>query len=233
MELEVHQQASHMRDRFSHVDADLEALDGRIDRHKAERNWMLDHLDSLEKTVNSLVELGVEKDHQIEELQVQVQGMEDHLCQCGEMCQEEEEVEHELHNDLPVLESTDEELEYANAEESEYHTPPVVKSPSLQLIHPKLNAFGTMSLPCEECPRPGIGWCEEGTSLVASPEENEIPLPIHVSHSELVNPDQDQRAIHSIGPIRSSSTIFHLRHPYKPSGSLQQLRLNQSISACN
>ena len=119
-----------MCDGFSCVNADLEALDGWIDCHKAERNQMLDHLDSLEKTVNSLVELGVEKDRQIEELQVQVQGMEDCLCRCGEMHQEEE-VERELHNDLPVLESTDEELEYADAEESEYHTPPVVKSSSL------------------------------------------------------------------------------------------------------
>ena len=66
-----------MRDGFSRVDADLEALDGRIDRHKVERNWMLDHLDSLERTVESLVETGIEKDRWIEELQVQVQGMED------------------------------------------------------------------------------------------------------------------------------------------------------------
>ena len=40
-------------------------------------------------------------------------------------------MEHELHNNPPALESTDEELEYANTEESEYHTPPVVKSPTL------------------------------------------------------------------------------------------------------
>ena len=57
--------------------------------------------------------------------------MEDHLCHCGEMRQEEEEVERELRDSLPVLESTDEELEYADAEESEYHTPPVVQSPTL------------------------------------------------------------------------------------------------------
>ena len=91
---------------------------------------MLDCLDSLERTVNSLVETGIEKDRQIEELQVQVQGMEGQLCRCGEMCQEEEEVERELHDYLPV-ESTDEDLEYADAEESEYHTPPVVQSPIL------------------------------------------------------------------------------------------------------
>ena len=209
-----------MRDGFSRVDADLEVLDGWIDRHKAERNRMLDRLDSLERTIESLVETGVEKDCQIEELQVQVQGMEDRLCRCGEMHQEEEEVERELHDGLPVPESTDEELEYADAEESEYHTPPVVQSPTLRLIHPELNAFGTTSLPCEECPRPGIGWCGEGTSLVASPEENEVPLPICISHSKLVNPDQGQHAIRSIGPIRLPPTIFHLRHPYKPSGSL-------------
>ena len=47
------------------------------------------------------------------------------------MHQEEEEVERELHNDPPTLESTGEELEYADAEESEYHTPPVVQSPTL------------------------------------------------------------------------------------------------------
>ena len=138
-----------------------------------------------------------------------MQGMEDHLCRCGEMCQEEE-VERELHNDPPTLESTNEELEYANAEESEYHTPPVVKSPTLRLIHPELNTFGTTSLPCEECPRLGIGWCGEGTSLVTSPEENEVPLPIRVSHSELVNPNQGQRAARSIGPICSLPTVFHL-----------------------
>ena len=55
-------------------------LDGRIDRHKAERNQMLDRLDSLERTVKSLVETGIEKDRRIKELQVQVQGMEDCLC---------------------------------------------------------------------------------------------------------------------------------------------------------
>ena len=61
-----------MRDGFSHVDANLEALDGRIDRHKAERNQMSDRLDSLERIVEALVEAGVEKDRRIEELQVQV-----------------------------------------------------------------------------------------------------------------------------------------------------------------
>ena len=129
-------------------------------------------------------------------------------------------MERELHNNPPALESTDEELEYIDAEGSKYHTPPVVKSPTLRLIHPELNAFGTTSLPCEECPRPGIGWCGEETSLTASPEENKVPLPIRVSHSELVNPNQGQRATCSIGLIRSSPTIFHLQHPYKPSGSL-------------
>ena len=208
-----------MHDRFSCIDVDLETLDGRIDCHKVEKNRMLDRLDSLERTINSLVELGTEKDHQIEALQVQVQGMGDCLCQCGEMRQEEE-VEHELHDNPPALESTDEELEYADAEESEYHTPPVVPSPILRLIHPELNAFGTTSLLREECPCLGIGWCGEGTNLVASPEENKIPLPVRVSHSELVNPDQGQRATHSIGPIHSLSTIFHLQHPYKPLGSL-------------
>ena len=120
-----------MWDGFSRIDADLEALDGRIDCHKVERNRMLDRLDSLERTIESLVETGVEKDRWIEELQVQVQGMEDCLCRCGEMCQEGEEVECELHDGLPVPESTDEELEYADAEESEYHTPLVVQSPTL------------------------------------------------------------------------------------------------------
>ena len=69
-----------MRDGFSRVDADLVALDKWISCYKVEKDQMLNHVASLEWTVNSLVELGVEKDHQIEELQVQVQGMEDHLC---------------------------------------------------------------------------------------------------------------------------------------------------------
>ena len=181
-----------MRDGFSRIDANLEVLDGWIDCHKVERNQMLDCVAALEQTINSLVELGAEKDRQIKELQVQVQGMEDRLCQCGEMRQEEEEVERELQNNPPVLESTNEELKYTDTEESKYHTPSVVKSPTLRLIHPELNAFGTTSLPCEECPHLGIGWCGEGMSLVASPEENEVPLPVLVSHSELVNPIQGQ-----------------------------------------
>ena len=61
-----------MRDGFSRVDTDLEALDGRIDHHKAERNRMSDRLDSLERIVELLVEVGIEKDCRIEELQVQV-----------------------------------------------------------------------------------------------------------------------------------------------------------------
>ena len=69
-----------MCDRFSCIDADLEALDGWIDRHKVERDQMMNCLASLEQTVNSLVELGAAKDRQIEELQVQVQEMEDRLC---------------------------------------------------------------------------------------------------------------------------------------------------------
>ena len=51
-----------MQDGFSRVDADLEALDGRIDHHKAEGNRMSDHLDSLERIVELLVEAGIEKD---------------------------------------------------------------------------------------------------------------------------------------------------------------------------
>ena len=58
MELEVWQQVSHMCDGFSRVDANLEVLDGRIDHHKAERDQMLNRVASLERTVNSLVELG-------------------------------------------------------------------------------------------------------------------------------------------------------------------------------
>jgi hypothetical protein len=220
LDLEVRQQASHMRDGFSRVDADLVALDRRVSRRREEGDQVVDRLQALERTVESLVELNTEKDRQIEELQVQVQGMEGRLCRCGEMRQEEEEVERELHDDLPALESTDEELEYADAMESEYHTPPVVKSPTLQLIEPELNAFGTTSLPCEECPRPGVGWPGVEVSLTTTPRENEVPLPIRVSHSELVNPSEGQRAVRSLGPIRSPPTVFHLRHPYKPSGSL-------------
>ena len=130
------------------------------------------------------------------------------MCHCGEMHEEEEEVEHKLHDDLPALESTDEELEYTNTEESEYHTRPVVKSPSLQLIKPELNTFGMTSLSCKECPCPGISWLREEVSLVSTPRENDIPLPIYVSHSELINPNQGQCAVHSIGLIHLPPTVF-------------------------
>ena len=107
--------------------------------------------------------------------------MEGHLWHCREMRQEEVEVERELYDDLPALESTNEELEYADAEESEYHTPPVAKSPTFQLIEPKLNTFGMTLLPCEECPHPGISWPREEVSLVSTPRENDILLPICVT----------------------------------------------------
>ena len=55
--------------------------------------------------------------------------------------------------------------------------------------------------------------------LVSSPRENKVLLPICVSHSELVNPDQGQCAVCSTGPIHLSPTIFHLQYPYKPLSS--------------
>ena len=103
-------------------------------------------------------------------------------------------MECKLQDDLPPLESTDKEFKYADAEESEYHTPPVAKSPTLQLTEPE--------------------------SLVSTPRENDVLLPICVSHSELVNPSQGQHAVCSTGPICLPPTIFHLQHPYKPLGSL-------------
>ena len=58
--------------------------------------------------------------------------------------------------------------------------------------------------------------------------ENNVPIPIQVERSTLVNPVHGQHAVCSSGPMRSHLTIFHVCHPYKPSGDHQGIALSIS-----
>ena len=59
-----------MHDGFLCVDADLVALDQQITHRKEEGDRVVDQLQALEQTAESLVGLNLEKDCLIEELQV-------------------------------------------------------------------------------------------------------------------------------------------------------------------
>ena len=82
-------------------------------------------------------------------------------------------------------------MEYAD--ESEYHTPPVVHD--LRLIEsPPLSQGEITHVNKGECgcPCPGIGWRSSRVSPMSSseepPMENDILIPIQVEHSLLINP---------------------------------------------
>jgi len=108
----------------------------------------------------------------------------------------------------------------------EYHTPPPVCDLRL-LESPTLSLGGIAHLKEGDCgcPRPGIGWRSGGVSPTFSSEEspvkNDVLIPIQVKHSLLINPVHGQRAVHSLGPIRSEPSIFYPQHPYTTSGDHQ------------
>ena len=118
----------------------------------------------------------------------------------------------------------DEELEYAN--ELEYHTPPVVCD--LRLIESPPMSLGEIAYVDEgecDCPCPGIGWRSGRVSPMSSseepPVENDVPIPIQIEHSSLLNLVRGQPVLRSLRPIQSQPSIFHPRHPYKTSGDHQ------------
>ena len=133
-----------------------------------------------------------------------------------------------------VEEAEGSQLEYAK--DDKYHTPEVEEVPlpvrELRLIEPPSSEQSVNPFSEDKCCRPrhpGIGWRSAGPSPAPSedesPVENVVPIPIQIQRSALVNPVHGQRAVRSAGPIRSEPTIFHARHPYKPSGDHQGISL--------
>ena len=212
------------------INKDIEETNNRINRRTQESKRLKDRMDEMCKRLAFLKEANIKKEGRINYFEGIVESMSDKLCHCGES-----QSSFELNTQRPEAtegieveqegeEEEDEELEYAN--DSEYHTPNVVRD--LRLIEsPTLSLGGMAHL--EEgdcgCPRPGISWRSGGVSPTSSSEEppleNDVAIPIQVKHSSLVNPVHGQRAIRSSGPIRSKPSIFYPRHPYKTSGDHQ------------
>jgi len=149
------------------------------------------------KRLAFLKEANIEKEGRINYLEGIVESMSDKLCRCGEsqslfeLNTQRPEATEGMEVEQEGEEEEDEELEYAD--DSEYHTPNVVRD--LRLIEsPTLSLGGTAHL--EEgdcgCPCPGIGWRSGGVSPMSSseepPVENDVAIPIQVEHSSLVNP---------------------------------------------
>jgi len=137
------------------IDKDIEETNNRINRQTRESKRLEDRIDEKCKHLAFLKEANIEKEGRINYLEGMVKSMLDRLC-----CYRERELLFKLNTQRPEakkgMEVEQEELEYAN--ESEYHTPPVVHD--LRLIKsPTLSLGGIAHL--EEgdcgCPHPGIG----------------------------------------------------------------------------
>ena len=220
------------------IDSDVKETNIWIDCRTKELKQLESRFDNLADHLVFLEQANIEKEGRIDDLEGVIQSMSDKLCRFGD--REVSSVLVEAGTEEPMVEEAEgSQLEYA--EDDEYHTPKVeevlllvrelrlIESPSLE---PLTNFSGG-----DECcqPRhPRIGWRSAGPSPAPledeSPVENVIPIPIRIQRSALVNPVHGQRAVRSAGPIRSEPTIFHARHPYKPSGDHQGISLPISSS---
>ena len=199
-----------------HIDLDVKETNIWIDRRTKELKQLESRFENLADRLAFLEQANIEKEGRIDYLEGVIQSMSDKLCRCGD--REVSSVSVEAGTEEPMAEEAEgSQLEYAK--DDKYHTPEVEEVPlpvrELRLI---------------ESPRhPGIGWRSAGPSPAPSedesPVENVVPIPIRIQRSALVNPVRGQRAVHSAGPIRSEPTIFHARHPYKPSGDHQGISL--------
>ena len=133
-------------------------------------------MDEVCKCLAFLEEANIEKEGRINYLEGIVELMSDKLCRCREsqssfeLSTQRPEATEGMEVEQEGEEEEDEELEYAD--DSEYHTPNVVRDSRL-IESPTLSLGGTAHL--EEgdcgCPRPGIGWRSGGVSPTSSSEE--------------------------------------------------------------
>ena len=215
------------------IDSDVKETNIRIDRRTRELKQLESRFENLADRLAFLEQANIEKEGQIDYLEGVIQSMSDKLCRCRDREVSSVSVEAGT-EELMVEEAEGSQLEYTK--DDEYHTPEVEEVPlpvrELRLIEsPSLEPSTNFSGGDECCrPRhPGIGWRSAGPSPAPSedesPMENIVPIPIQIQRSALVNPVRGQRAVRSAGPIRSKPTIFHARHPYKPSGDHQGISL--------
>jgi len=111
---------------FSHVDKDLEALDGRVNHRHKDTEVVVEKLRIAEGKIEVLEERSCTQRDMIEKLITCVESMEDRLCCCQEGKGKGKTVEI---SSSPVLGSPlvlDRPLAGSN---SSYHTPPVASSP--------------------------------------------------------------------------------------------------------
>ena len=144
------------------IDKDIEETNNRINRRTRESKRLEDRMDEVCKCLAFLDEANIEKEGRINYLEGIVESMSDKLCRCGEsqtsfkLNTQRLEATEGMEVEQEGEEEEDEELEYTD--ESEYHTPPVVRD--LRLIEsPTLLLGGAAHLEegdCD-CPRPGIG----------------------------------------------------------------------------
>ena len=125
LELKVNAIDEATRASLIHVDADLEALDGRVNRRCRECETTEAELRLAEGRIELLEERLVSQRGLIEQLMARVDGMEGRLCRCGKGKGKEVEKEVSLLGSPLVLDRSLE--EDINSDDS-YHTPPVVSS---------------------------------------------------------------------------------------------------------
>ena len=111
---------------FSRVDKDLEALDGRVNRHRKDNDLVAEKLRIAEGKIEVLEERSRTQRDMIEKLITRVESMEDCLCRCHEGKGKGKAVEI---SSSPVLGSPLVLDRPLTGSDGSYHTPPVASSP--------------------------------------------------------------------------------------------------------
>jgi len=189
-----------------HIDLDLEALDGWVDRRCRECETAEAELCLAEGRIELLEERLANQRGLMEQLMARVDGMEERLCQCGKGKGKEAEEMVSLLGSPLVLDCSKE--EDINSDDS-YHTPPAASSSQPSSSSPVYDSDK------ENVSSFGPGW-ELKVVLVPigdAPPENAVAIPVREPTLNLSGLDcliavHGQRAVRSSGRPKSSF------HPY-------------------
>jgi len=154
---------------FTRVDQDLEALDQRINRRRAECEKMEGELHAAEGRIDVLTERLATQHEMIQDLIARVDSMEGKLCYCGKGKAREP-----LQGVSPVLGSPLElghEVPEDSGSDTSYHTPPIASSSAPSSSSPIIESDKENVMVLYNSRKPLV-------EIVDHPIENIVPLPV-------------------------------------------------------
>jgi len=206
LELKVNAIDEATRASLVHVDVDLEALDGRVNRRRRECETTEAELRLAEGRIELLEEHLVSQRGLIEQLMARVDSMEGRLCRCGKGKGKEVEKDVSLLGSPLVLDCSLE--EDINSDDS-YHTPPVVSSsqPSSSSPYQDSDKENVSSFDIELDTKIAL------VPIGDAPPENAVAIPVR---EPTLNISGLERlvAVHGQCAFRSSGCPKSSFHPY-------------------